>query len=235
MKKGHHSDAVVLFTDDDRVVFAVVLEVQLRWEPSKIYDWFPYVANLWSRRRCPTVLLVFVTDSKIAEKCMRPIEIGHPGLVLTPLVVGPDAVPVMTDRQEAVRSPELAVLSATTHGDGPRGRSVLAACLAAIMCMEPGKAALYFEYVHQTLSDAAKRELEDLMKVAYESVLSSELARTNFAKGEARAILLLLASRGIKVPREVHERITSCTDPAQLEIWVIRAASVATAEDLFEA
>ncbi|WP_437952684.1 hypothetical protein WME98_19685 [Sorangium sp. So ce296] len=36
-------------------------------------------------------------DAEIARWCSRPIDAGHPGLKLTPLVLGPAGVPVVTD------------------------------------------------------------------------------------------------------------------------------------------
>jgi len=69
----------------------------------------------------------------------------------------------------------------------------------------------------------------------------SEFARRYFdqgeaegqAKGEAKAVLAVLEARGIDVPAELRERITTCTDLEQLDTWVRRAATAGTAQDLF--
>ncbi len=54
------------------------------------------------------------------------------------------------------------------------------------------------------------------------------------AEGEARALLAVLAARGIDVPDHAHTRITECTDLDQLETWIRRAAAAATTvDDLF--
>ncbi|KYF73763.1 hypothetical protein [Sorangium cellulosum] len=51
-------------------------------------------------------------DAAIARWCARPIDTGHPGLTLTPLVLGPEGVPVVTDAEQAKAAPEAAVLEA---------------------------------------------------------------------------------------------------------------------------
>jgi hypothetical protein len=54
------------------------------------------------------------------------------------------------------------------------------------------------------------------------------------AKGEAKGVLLVPADRGIEVSDQVRERITSCTDTAQLELWLRRVVTVETADQLFD-
>ena len=53
------------------------------------------------------------------------------------------------------------------------------------------------------------------------------------AEGEARALLGFLDARGISVPDAARERIMRCTDLEQLEIWVRRAATISTVDELF--
>ena len=66
----------------------------------------------------------------------------------------------------------------------------------------------------------------------------SDFARKYFsageAKGEARALLLVLRARGIPVSAEVEARVMGCTDLGRLSAWVERAPFVETAEELFE-
>ncbi|HMU39820.1 MAG TPA: HEPN domain-containing protein [Pseudomonadota bacterium] len=51
-------------------------------------------------------------------------------------------------------------------------------------------------------------------------------------EGEARALLLVLRSRGIDIPVEVEKRITECTDPVVLASWLSRAATVSEVAEL---
>ena len=51
-------------------------------------------------------------------------------------------------------------------------------------------------------------------------------------RGEARALLLVLRSRGIDIPVEVEQRIMECTDPVVLASWLSRAATVSEVAEL---
>ncbi|MDF2708199.1 MAG: hypothetical protein K0R62_3851 [Nonomuraea muscovyensis] len=53
------------------------------------------------------------------------------------------------------------------------------------------------------------------------------------AEQAARSVLLVLAARGFDVPDDTRARITTCTDLARLETWLIRAATAKTLQDLF--
>ncbi|MFG2347278.1 hypothetical protein [Streptomyces phaeochromogenes] len=53
------------------------------------------------------------------------------------------------------------------------------------------------------------------------------------AEGEAKGILLVLEVRGIPVPADVRERITTCTDLDRMDAWLERSRTVERAEDLF--
>ena len=71
-------------------------------------------------------------DQAVATSCAVPIQMGDPPvLMLWPQVVGPQAVPVMTDPTLARRQPELAVLSAMAHGERSGQQGVFDALLAA--------------------------------------------------------------------------------------------------------
>jgi predicted nucleotidyltransferase/HEPN domain-containing protein len=50
--------------------------------------------------------------------------------------------------------------------------------------------------------------------------------------GEARALLLVLRSRGFDIPKEIEHRITECTDPVLLVSWLSRAATIADVSEL---
>jgi hypothetical protein len=65
----------------------------------------------------------------------------------------------------------------------------------------------------------------------------SDFARRHNGQGQidalANDVLIVLDARGIEVPEDVRERITSCTELDRLETWIRRAATVSTAQDLF--
>jgi hypothetical protein len=54
------------------------------------------------------------------------------------------------------------------------------------------------------------------------------------AMGHAMAVLTVLDARGIEVPDQAHEHITSCTDLNQLDTWVRRAVTANKVLELFD-
>ncbi|MBB4906838.1 hypothetical protein [Actinophytocola algeriensis] len=236
----YRADAVTVLTSGDAPVGAVVIEVQLRRDPAKRWSWPVYLTTLRARLQVPVVLLVVCPDSAVATWCAASIDLGHPDWALRPVVIAPDRVPVLTDPEEAVGKPELAVLSAMAHGAGIDGDKVLSAFLAGLRALSDDQANLYTDLVLMTLPAAARARLEELMSTGtYE--YKSEFARRYYgqgreegrAEGEARAVLGVLEVRGISVPDAARERIMQCLDLEQLETWVRRAVTVSTIEELF--
>ncbi len=240
----YRADAAVVLTCVDAPVLAVVVEVQLSRDPGKRWSWPVYLVTLRARLRCPAVLLVVCVDAAIAAWCATPIQLGHPGASVTPLVVGPDRVPVVTDVGPAGAGPEWAVLSAMAHGADPARSKVLDALLAALAGVDEQRATLYLDVVLAALPLAARSYLEMLMTTqAHE--YQSDFARRYFfqgeakgeaqgeAKGEARAVLGVLDARGVDVPADARIRITECRDLDQLDIWVRRAVTANSIQDLF--
>lgn len=235
------ADAVVVLRDNSgEPVLAIVVEAQLRRDPDKRWSWPAYLTTLRARQRCSTVLLVVCSDATTARWCASPIPLGHPGLVLTPLVLGPDQIPAVTDPDEAVRSPQIAVLSAMAHGASPDHEAIINALVKAISSIDKDHALLYSEAVRATLPTAARQYLESKMiNLSYRD--STTFAGHYFTRGkaegkvegEAEAILTVLEARGINVPKHVRTRITTCTDLGQLKTWTRRAATITTIDELF--
>ncbi|WP_437326581.1 hypothetical protein [Sorangium sp. So ce381] len=233
---------VLLVGEQQRPAMAIVVEVQLGVDPEKPYVWPVYVVQTRARHRCPTQLLVVTIDAEIARWCSRPIDTGHPGLTLTPLVLGPEGVPVVTDAEQATAAPEVVVLSAMAHGQGEAAEAIGVAFLAAAAGIDEERRAVYGDLVLSSLNAAARRTLEAMMKSGYE--FQSEFARSYVAKGvekgrqeglleaKAQAVLAFLEARGLEVPAEVRERVLASTDIAELDRWVRRAAAVSDAREL---
>jgi hypothetical protein len=242
------ADLVVLFKAKGGPVLAVIVEAHLHRREEKRYAWPVYVAGVRARYRCPTWLLVVTIDPKLVRWCSKPIELGHPGLVLSPLVVGPAGVPVITDAKQARATPELAVLSAMAHGRSKAAKAIGKAFFEAAAGLDPERAAIYSDLVVASLNEAARRSLEAMMKGGYE--FQSELVRKWVNKGaeegklegklegllEAKAqdVLAVLEARKLEVPAEVRERVLASTDLAELDRWIRRAAVVSEARQLFE-
>ena len=72
-----------------------------------------------------------------------------------------------------------------------------------------------------------------------QSVLASEAVKTAIqgipvtTEGEAKALLVLLEARGLRVSAEVRARIVGCEDGAQLDAWIRKAVSVGSVDELF--
>jgi hypothetical protein len=96
------------------------------------------------------------------------------------------------------------------------------------------------DQVLSSLHAAARRRLEEMMRSGYE--FKSDFARTYVAKGElkgeikakANDVLAVLDARGLEIPADVRERVLACTDLAELDRWIRRAAVVSEARQLFE-
>jgi hypothetical protein len=235
---------VVLRTAQHQPVLGVVVEVQLSPTKDKQWSWPSYLISLRTRLKCPVVLLVVSPSKAVAEWCAKPIHLGHPDWVLKPLVLGPDRVPVVTDPDLARQHLELAMLSAIAHSEHPQRVQIFHALLAALYSGDHDRAVRYTDLVLTALPEVARACLEDLMTTGtYE--YKSDFARRYYhqgqtegraeglTEGEVRALLAILNARGIPVPGDAHTRITDCTDLDQLEMWIRRAITVTTIQDLF--
>jgi hypothetical protein len=188
------------------------------------------VATARARLGCPTVLLVISPNPGVAGWARKPILLGHPGLVLQPLVLGPEEVPVLMDGQ-AVQAPELAVLSAAVHGPGPDGPKVFEALLDCMKTIEADRAQGLIDEVLAVLSRAARDLLEGMMKTET-GEYESHFARSYFAEGMADTILAVLSAREVAVPDEIRARVMECMDYKQLDLWRRRAATADSIEDV---
>ncbi|WP_437296226.1 hypothetical protein [Sorangium sp. So ce426] len=233
------ADVVVLLVgEQQRPAMAIVVEVQLRVDPDKPYVWPVYVTQTRARHRCPTGLLVVTINAEMASWCSRPIDTGHPGWTLTPLVLGPQGVPVVTDAEQAKAAPEVAVLSAMAHGQSEAAVAIGEAFFAAAPGLDEERRAVYGDLVLSSLNAAARRRLEAMMKSGYQ--FQSEFARGYVAKGrqegileaKAQAVLAFLEARGLEVPAEVRERVLASTDLDELDRWIRRAAVISDAREL---
>jgi hypothetical protein len=243
----YRADLVVLL-GRDQPVYAIVVEVQLQADEDKRSTWPLYLATLRSRVGCPTALLVVTPEAGVAAWAAQPIPLGHPGFILTPLVLGPQAVPVVTDERLARRDPELAVLSGMAHGQETVGVDVARAVFAALGGLDDDRARLYLDLVYSRLNDAAKSALEAVMQGNYE--YQSDFARKYYGQGKAEgrqeglqegrfeeareAIIAVLGARGLVLNAEQRQRIESCTDLSQLKAWLLAAVGAHSVAELLD-
>jgi hypothetical protein len=173
----YRADAVVTLRDAaGRAVAGVIVEVQRQPDRDKLRTWPVYVTALRAKLDCAVVLLVIAPDPEVAVWAQRPIELGHPGFQLTPVVVGFDDVPWVRDRAAASRLPELAVLSVLAHPE----LEIAEVALEAISRLPEDQAKLYFDVILTALPAAHRQILEAQMQ-AYE--YQSEFARKYYGQG----------------------------------------------------
>lgn len=234
--KEFRGDVALALSDrSGKTLAGVSVEVQLGRDTTRGLAWPVYVATLRARLDCPAYLLVIAPRARTAGWCRCPIELGHPGFVLRPLVLGPELIPILTDPAEAVAEPERAVLSGMAHGDGPHSDAVLNAVLAGLSKSDDERRALYTDLVAAALSHAGQRRLEEIMATTYkyQSNFARKYVEQGEARGEARALLMFLRELGVSVTDEVRDRIMGCTDVQQLEQWIGRVKSITSADELF--
>ncbi|HYI03184.1 hypothetical protein [Hyalangium sp.] len=240
----YRADLVVLLLEG-KPIFAIVVEVQLSRDEDKRKTWPLYLTSLRSRVGCPTALLVVAPDKAVARWCAQPIELGHPGFVLQPLVVGPDAIPVIVDEQVAGRDPELAVLSAMAHGHEEVGLAIVQAIMSTAKGLEEDRSKLYVDLAVSTLSEAARRFLEALMKSGRYEYQTDFVRRwvaegrekglqEGLQEGERASLFEVLDARGLEVDEAARGRIMACTDLTQLKLWLRKAATAHSTQELFE-
>jgi hypothetical protein len=247
------ADVVLLcLGEGGQPVYGLIVEVQLAPDPDKPFRWPAYAAVLRDRRRCPVDVLVVCVDHALAAALAAPIRLGRGPSLFQPLVIGPDAVPLVVDPAQATREPELAVLSALAHREGEAGADAAFAALAAAAGLDDRRRGMYADLVWGALNEATRQAIEARMAQS-EYQYQSEFARTYFAqgeaagevkgraageaageaRGEAKAILAVLEARGLRVTAAQRERVLACSDLEQLEGWVRRAVTVKTTAELF--
>lgn len=169
-------------------------KVQLSTDERKQFVWPAYVANLRARMKCPVCLLVVAGDEAVARWAAKPVNMGG-GNHFAPLVLRPASVPEITDTTQAQRDPELAVLSAISHGrdaDVDKALQIARAAQQASACLDEDRSVLYLDLILVSLSEAARGELH-MKPAGYE--FQSDFARHYVALGRAEGRAALVAKQ----------------------------------------
>lgn len=145
------------------------------------------------------------------------------------------------DKLLATRRADLAVVAAWAVHDqiGRRAKQVTRAVIETIstesdpeLCREMLRAMI------SMLGDALANQIEELLMTPLaidDSLVYLRIVAALEARGEARALLRLLAARGFTITASVREQVACCTDLATLDGWVQRAATATTLEEVFAA
>jgi hypothetical protein len=184
--------ASIHYGADGKPAFGALVEVQRKPEADKRDAWPVYLTVLRAQHRCPIWLLVVAPKAAVARWAAEPIDLGHPGFVLRPLVLGPETTPLITDPARARAAPEQAVLSAMVHGTGERGADVALAAYGAIaeafLGVDDDRLRVYQDLVDSSLGHAARRALEAIMasgNYQYQGPFAKRYVAEGEAKGRA--------------------------------------------------
>jgi hypothetical protein len=223
----YRSDALTVLRDPTGVaVAAVIAEVQLQADADKRRTWPLYVAAARASHGCPVTLLVLAPDPAVARWASQPIELGHPGFVLRPVVIGYEQIPRVCDPAAARASPQLAVLSAIAHPE----LETAAAARAALDELTEEDKKLYWDVILSRLPALVRRLLEPSMFKGDE--YQGEFARTFYAQGREagreegreaglrRAIGALVEARLPGLRDEVETRLHGQSEARLVQILI---------------
>jgi hypothetical protein len=178
------------------------------------------------------VLIVLCPDPAEAAKCRQLIRTGHPGFDLTPVVIDSSGPP----GRDGAGGPYLTVFAASMGGIDLESEAGARRVLDAIASTEVSDAdrSRLMTIMLRLASDAARHILEAMMTTSeYEKTLAERIHDQGIAEGTAGAVLRLLDARHLAPSQEQRDRVASCTDAAQLNLWFDRAITAGTAAEVF--
>jgi hypothetical protein len=239
----YRADVVLRVPDEndrDRATKEVfIVEVQLEPDQVKHFTWPQYVTAARTRFRCPATLVVVAVDERVARWCAQPIALDRAGNVFRPVVIGPDAIPVITDEAQARTWPELAVLSVIAHGHEPGSEAIGAAALAACDPLDNPNSSLYADLIYANLHEIARAALEAIMqqhKYTYQSDFArkyvAEGVKEGTTKGHREVLQDLLQQRFGELPADVVARLGEADDDT-LRVWWRRVLTAGSLAEVF--
>jgi flagellar biosynthesis/type III secretory pathway protein FliH len=182
---------------------------------------------------------------------------------LEPLIVEPDLIPQIVDFSQARREPELTILSAVMHARSETAVACGRAALVALLAVPRENQQCYLDLVSACLTEDQMAEAAEQLPPEVEIELSKmELESYAYAKGLRRGreagveegrkegnrealqaacaalvtrLRATLAQRGIELDLASRARVERCQDLEQLSLWLVRAATATSTNDLFDA
>ncbi|MEU5292807.1 hypothetical protein [Streptomyces umbrinus] len=241
-------DTVLRIGPSDGEDFLLAIEAQSKRVPGKEASWGYSIAYLQAKYGLPVLLLVVCQDRGTAKWAAGPFDCGARGWTAQrtyPLVAGPDNLPVITDVRTVAKNLALAALSALAHARSAECGAILEAIGSALQELQetdPETAGYFFEFLEINLGNTpAGEEWKGIMSFVSYFPGRGTVRETAYLEGRAEGqieervsmILSVLEKRGIPVPEDTRERITSCADLDTLALWVDRSWTAAAVEDLF--
>ena len=233
------ADAACLIEDEaGEVLGALIIEIQLSPDELKPPSWLSYTATLHRALLVPVTVLAVAVTEEMERWCARPYPYNHLGSTFRPLVIGPSAIPRITDIEQARALPELALLSVAAHGREPDAGAIgIAAYLAAgaLGTLDTDRGARYADVIMAWLSDAARRALEEIMSLhgyEFQSEFAKKYAAEGRKDGERKMLIKLLTLKFGELPDRILQRIRTADDE-HLECWAERILVAPTIDDVF--
>jgi hypothetical protein len=237
------ADMVVLISDvaTGQPALAVIIEPQLRDSETKRFSWPVYVTTARRLAGCPAaVLVVICPDPAEAAKCRQLIRTGHPGFDLVPIVIDSNGPP----GHDGIGGPYLTLFAASIGGIDMASETGARTVLDAMSDPEISEAERLrmTPIIMRLASDAARQFLEAMMATSeYAKTFVEEMRDLGLAegevkgevKGEAKSVLKILDARHLEPSEEQRERVMSCTDTARLDLWLNRAITATTVDEVF--
>ncbi|MFN3201605.1 MAG: hypothetical protein ACE366_24595 [Bradymonadia bacterium] len=105
--------------------------------------------------------MVITPSAAVARWARQPIQMGHHNIV-TPIVIGPSELPVVTDPDVAVANPEMLLMSVIAHGRGRHAVDIARAAAHTVSTLDEDKLKLYTDMALMRLNRAARRVFADM-------------------------------------------------------------------------
>jgi hypothetical protein len=204
--------------------------VQLGIDTGKHVAWPIYLVTLRAEYDCPVALVVFAVDPAVQRWARQTIDLGHPGFRLTPLVVGPDEIPRITDPAEARAAPYRAILSALVHALEPGAEQLVVAAFEGADTLPGEDADTWRELLHHAIqnNEVARLAVEALMDIQ-DFRDKSVWFKEGREAGLRAAIERVLLRRGLDLATAQRAQLEACHDLPTLERWHDQAITAASA------
>jgi hypothetical protein len=209
---------------------AVVFEVQAsRPDPSRKLAWPAYLTVARAIHGCDAILCVIGLSAAAVRDSRKTIRTGHPGFELTPRVTGHGLMPIL---DTPALGPGLTVLNVMTRDLDLASHDARMLVLTILAYAPPEQRDLYTRYIRAVVPQRVRKALEELMKTVIKDPFMDGLIDRGKAIEAASMLLRYLEARW-DVPESIRQRVTDCTETAQLEAWFDSAIPAKSLDEVF--
>jgi flagellar biosynthesis GTPase FlhF len=168
VEREKRADVVQLIKTPAGHKIALISEVQnSRPKRMKRRAWFCYLANAGNDHDCDAILIVIASTERIARACARSFSIGHPGLVLKVIVIGPRNTPHPDSPGAEPVAIELAVLNALNGNFDLSNLDDRRYVLSKLAKADPIRRHDYSKYLYLSLPQTIQEKVKEDMTRKY--------------------------------------------------------------------